>query len=96
MNNKELLKRFSGVIINEERFVRQCDVEYLLSDEINQCDIRTQAAIAAMQGIASNKTLTDLLIRSGVNHELLPEKIADVAVKYADALFAKLENTKER
>lgn len=50
--------------------------------------VRIQAAISAMQGIQESGKFGEMM-------ELLPEKVADMAVGMADALVRKLKKTRK-
>ena len=50
--------------------------------------VRIQAAISAMQGIQESGKFGEVM-------ELLPEKVADLAVRMADALVKKLKETRK-
>lgn len=54
-----------------------------------------KTAIAAMQGIASNKALSDILVKEGADFQTLPGMVADVAIKYTDSLIKELQRKEE-
>ena len=73
------------------RFSVPHDSEWEIVDEETNTDIynvRTQAAIAAMQGIITSSELYDVKLNKG---ESLAQIVANVAVQYADALIEELK-----